>query len=168
MIYNCKVLFIFQLLFLLTGCGIYSFSGISIPEETKTFTVLKIKSEASLIHPNFINSFTNTLIDKCQQEINLSFVEENPNISFSGRIKKYEIQPVSIQNDETAAQNRLTISIEINYINHLDDSKNFQTTFTDYIDFNSDLIFSNIEDDLNENLINTLLEDLFNMTFMDW
>ena len=62
-----------------------------------------------------------------------------------GKIKKYEIQPISIQNDETAAQNRLTISIEINYINNLDNSKNFQTTFSDYIDFNSDLIFSNIE-----------------------
>ena len=58
-------------------------------------------------------------------------------ISFSGKIKEYKINPIAIQNNETAAKNRLTISVEITYVNNMDNSKNFNQIFTDYTDFDS-------------------------------
>ena len=87
---------------------------------------------------------------------------------FYGEITQYEIQPVSIQDNEIAAQNRLTISEKISYINNLDTSLNFEKIFTDYVDFDSNSVLSEIEEELSSTVVNNLIEDIFNNTFMNW
>ena len=78
------------------------------------------------------------------------------------------MQPIAIQNNETAAQNRLTISVEINYINAINNSDNFKQNFIHYSDFNSDENFLEMEETLNNIIIENLVEDIFNKAFMNW
>ena len=68
----------------------------------------------------------------------------------------------------TAAQNRLTISVEISYINQINESANFKQTFVDYADFDSNQNFSNIEETLNNIIIANLIDQVFNKAFMNW
>ena len=150
------------------GCGIYSFSGISIPSEIKTIHVQYIKNNANLIEPNLSNNFTERLKTKCLNEGGLIWEEINPDVSFSGKIKKYEINPIAIQNNETAAKNRLTISVEITYINNSDSSKNFSQLFSDYIDFDSTQNFYNEEIELNTAITKNLIDNIFNAAFLNW
>ena len=109
-----------------------------------------------------------SLISKCQAETDLTITNNDSDLLFSGEITKYEIQPVSIQNNEIAAQNRLTISLKINYINNLDSSLSFEKNFTDYVDFNSNSILSEVEEELNITIVNNLIDDIFNSAFMNW
>ena len=150
------------------SCGVYSFSGISIPTEVKTVYVAYIKNKANLIEPNLSNNITEKLKTKCLNEAGLIWQEINPDVSFFGEIKEYKIDPIAIQENETAAKNRLTISVEITYINNIDNSKNFNQLFSDYIDFNSDQNFYNEELELNNSVATNLIENIFNAAFLNW
>ena len=153
---------------LINGCGIYSFSGASIPENAKTININYIKNNADLIQPNLSNLLTESLMSKCQAETGLTITNKSSDLLFSGEITRYEVQPISIQDNEIAAQNRLTISLKINYINNLDSSLSFEKNFTDYVDFDSGSILSEIEEELSIVIVNNLVEDIFNSAFMNW
>jgi len=154
---------------LLNGCSIYSFSGASISEETETVSINYIRNEADLIEPNLSNRLTEALIQKCQTETDLIIVDSgSADINFSGKITEYEVQPIAIQNNETAAQNRLTIAVEINYINNTNKTDNFTQLFTQYADFNSNTNLSEVEEILNNLIIEEIIEDIFNRSFMNW
>ena len=152
----------------MNSCSIYSFSGASIPENAQTISVNYITNQADLIQPSLSNNLTEALINKCLTETNLNLKDQNGDIRFSGKIINYSIQPVSIQNNETAAKNRLNIKVEITYVNNLDGSENFNRTFMDYTDFNTSDVFSEVEEELNEIIIKNLVDDIFNAAFINW
>ena len=169
MTYKKSLAFFFiYIILIISSCGLYSFSGASIDPNAKNIKVEYITNQADLVAPNLSNKLTQALVDKCQRETNLNITDYEEDMSFSGKITKYQISPVSIQNNEIAAQNRLTIHIEITFLNNIDGSQNFQTSFSDYADFDSNQIFSEIEDDLNNLIINNLVDDIFNAAFMNW
>ena len=153
---------------IISSCGIYSFSGTSISENVNTFCVYYIKNNAQLIQPNLSNNLTEELKTKCLNETNLTWQEKDADIIFSGSINDYYIKPMSIQNNETAAQNRLTIKVNITYKNSIDDSQNFKKTFSHYTDFDSSQNFVEIEDELNSIIIANLVEDIFNSALVNW
>tara|TARA_B100000700_G_C14874356_1_gene774921 strand:+ start:596 stop:1060 length:465 start_codon:yes stop_codon:yes gene_type:complete len=152
----------------LIGCGVYSFSGTSIPEGAKTFCVHYIKNAATLVQPNLSNNLTEELKTKCLNETDLIWEDNNADISFSGTIKSYTIKPMSIQNNETAAQNRLTVMVEITCNNRIDESQSFKRSFTQYADFDSNKNLSELEDELNNIIIENLIDDIFNTALVNW
>ena len=150
------------------SCGVYSFSGISIPTDVKTVYVEYIKNKANLIEPNLSNNITEKLKTKCLNEAGLIWQKINPDVSFFGEIQEYKIDPIAIQENEIAAKNRLTISVEITYINNIDNSKNFNQLFSDYIDFDSNQNFYNEELGLNNSVATNLIDNIFNAAFLNW
>ncbi|MBF25361.1 MAG: hypothetical protein CMP49_02440 [Flavobacteriales bacterium] len=161
------------ILFILTltvfeQCNVYSFTGTSIPKDAKTICVYYIENTASLIQPNLSNALTEALKTKCLNETQLTWKEENADISFSGKILDYKVEPIAIQNNETAAQNRLTITLEIIFINIIDESQNFKTTFSSYEDFDSDKNLYEEEESLNNIIVTNLVTDIFNAGLVNW
>ena len=162
--YYCLILFAIYF----SGCGIYSFSGASISDDTQTIYINQITNQARLISPYLSSNLTEKLKTKCLNETSLNWQEKEADIEFSGLITTYTIEPVSIQNNETAAKNRLTIEVKINYINLVDESQNFNKTFSQYADFNSDINFSEEEEELNNTIIDDLIDDIFNAALVNW
>ena len=150
------------------GCGIYSFSGTSIPNEANTICVYYIDNKAPLVEPNLSNNLTEMLKTKCLNETNLILTDKNGDINFSGKIIDYKVEPVAIQNNETAAKNRLTITVEIIYDNKIDDSQNFNKIFSHYEDFDSNKNFYTEEALLNNIIIENLIDDIFNSALVNW
>ena len=163
-----SIISVISLMIQLSGCGIYSFSGTSIPEGAKTFCVYYIKNTATLVQPNLSNNITEALKTKCLNETDLIWEGTDADISFSGAIKNYSIKPMSIQNNETAAQNRLTIMVEITYTNRMDESQNFKRSFSQYADFDSSGSLSELEDELSSIIITNLIDDIFNTALANW
>ena len=83
----------FLLIIIQSGCGIYSFSGTSLPKEVKTIFVNYITNSSSLIQPNLSNNFTESLKTKCLNETNLAWIEDNADIIFYGDIKQFDFLP---------------------------------------------------------------------------
>tara|TARA_B100000902_G_C27306739_1_gene915954 strand:+ start:1929 stop:2450 length:522 start_codon:yes stop_codon:yes gene_type:complete len=151
-----------------SGCGIYSFSGASISDDMQTIYIKQISNQATLISPYLSSNLTEKLKTKCLNETSLNWQEKEADIEFSGFITTYIIEPVSIQNNETAAKNRLTIAVKINYINRVDESQNFNRSFSQYADFDSATNFSEKEEELNNTIIDDLIDDIFNAALVNW
>jgi hypothetical protein len=152
----------------LISCGIYSFTGASIPTEAKTISVDYFSNKAATVQPSLSQVFTERLKDMFLEQTNLSLSENESDLSLSGYISKYQIKPMAIKANETAGQNRLTIAIKVTYNNSLDSENNFEYTFSRYRDYDSVQNISDIENTLIEEITNELAEDVFNKAFVNW
>jgi len=152
----------------LTSCGIYSFTGASIPTEAKTISVDYFSNKAATVQPSLSQVFTERLKDMFLEQTNLNLSENESDLRFSGYISKYQIKPMAIKANETAGKNRLTIAVKVTYNNSLDSENNFEHTFSRYRDYDSVQNISDIENTLIEEITNELSEDVFNKAFVNW
>ena len=150
------------------SCGIYSFTGASIPTEAKTISVDYFTNKAATVQPSLSQVFTERLKDMFLEQTNLSLSNNEGDLSFSGYISKYQIKPMAIKVNETAGQNRLTISVKATYNNTLDSENNFEHTFSSYRDYDSAQNISDIENTLIEEITSELAENIFNKAFVNW
>ena len=160
LLYFCISLFI--------GCGIYSFNGASVSKETKSITVEYFKNTALTKQPTLSQVLTEKLKDYFTEQTNLIISNQNGDLYFNGDIIKYDVQPIAIQSNETAGQNRLTISVKIDFSNKQNEELNFNQTFSRYKDYESSQNLSDIEDVLITEITNELVEDIFNKAVVNW
>ena len=152
----------------LTSCGIYSFTGASIPEEANTISV-DYFTTTTTNSPSSLNQIvTEGLKDLILSQTKLNLIELNGDLLFSGEITKYEIKPIAIQANETAEKNRLTIAIKVKYNNTFDEKQNFESSFSHYRDFSSSENLYDVEPILIEEITDKILEDIFNKAFVNW
>ena len=162
------ILVVGMVLLLLSGCGIYSFTGASIPAEAKTVSVQYFPNQAQLVNPTLSSEFTETLRNAMMNQTTLDMVDSNGDIAFEGEIVDYKTTPVAITATQTAALNRLTITVNVRYINTIDESKNFETRFSHYEDYPSEQDLNSVQETLTPVIIEALVEDIFNKALVNW
>lgn len=150
------------------SCVSYSFTGASIPTEAKTASIKTFANNASLINPSLSSQFTEELKTKIQSQSNLMLLNSGADLSFEGEITQYFTQPIAIQGNQTAALNRLTISINVRYANRFNEKQNFEQTFSRYLDYDSKKNLSEVESDLVKQISDLIVEDIFNKAFVNW
>ena len=150
------------------SCGIYSFSGASIPPEAKTVSVQYFPNQAQLINPTLSNDFTTALRDAMMNQTSLDMVESGGDLAFEGEITDYKTTPVAITSGQTAALNRLSITVNVRFVNLFDETKNFETKFTHYEDYPSDQDLNSVQESLTGTIIDALVEDVFNKALVNW
>ena len=150
------------------GCGIYSFSGASIPAEAKTVSVGYFPNQALLVNPLLSNNFTNALRDAMTNQTTLDMVETGGDLAFEGEITDYNTVPVAITSGQTAAMNRLTITVRVRFSNRIDDTKDFEQTFSRYEDYPSDQDLNSVQESLTTTIVDQLVEDIFNKALVNW
>ncbi len=146
----------------------YSFTGANLSPDIKTFTVYYFANRARLVNPNLSQSFTEDLRDKLQRQTSLKEMKENGDLIFEGQITDYDVRPMSIQKDDMAAQNRLTVTIKVKYTNNKVPEESFERTFSAFEDFDSTRSLSDVEDSLIPEILKKLTEDIFNATIANW
>ena len=77
-------------------------------------------------------------------------------------------QPVAIQGTQTAALNRLTISINVKFTNAKDEKQNYETVFSRYADYDSKKSLAEVEQSLIEDINKQLVDDIFNKSVSNW
>jgi Lipopolysaccharide-assembly len=151
------------------GCKVnYSFTGASIAEDIKTVSVKTFQSYAPLANANLSQTFTEDLKDIFLSQTNLNLVSKNGDLQFEGSITGYRITSVAIQGNETAALNRLSITVKVKFDNTKDDTQNFETSFTRFADYDSSQNLSSIEDALIKDIDEQLTQDIFNKAVSNW
>ena len=76
--------------------------------------------------------------------------------------------PVAIQGNETAAMNRLTITVRVRFVNKFDENQNFDQTFSRYSDYSSTQNLSSVESGLISEICDALTDDIYNKAFVNW
>ena len=154
---------------LLPSCKIsYSFTGANISPDVKTYSVYYFPNRARLVNPTLSQTFTEALRQKIQRQTSLNEMESNGDLIFEGQITGYEVKPMSIQQEDRAALNRLTIRVKLKYTNNKNPDQNLEQSFTAFEDFDSTSSLSDVEDGLVPEIIKKLNEDIFNATIANW
>ncbi len=151
-----------------TSCVRFTFSGASIPEGAKTFSVNYFVNNASLVNPSLSQLITDKLRERIQSQTSLIMVNDNADLTFEGEIINYVVQPAALQANDVASLNQLTITINVKYSNKIDEKQNFSQQFSRYQQFSSTVSFSSVESSLVEQIVNDLVDDIFNRAFINW
>tara|TARA_B100000767_G_C19651377_1_gene486890 strand:- start:506 stop:1006 length:501 start_codon:yes stop_codon:yes gene_type:complete len=159
---------IFLVSIFLASCGIYSFTGASIPADAETVSVAYFTKKATNTPATLNQTLTEGLRDLFINQTKLNLTEGEADLSINGQITKYQVKPMAIKANETAVKNRLTIAIKVKYNNSFDEQQNFESTFSRYRDFNSTENLADVEDILIEEITKELLEDVYNKAFVNW
>jgi len=151
------------------GCKVsYTFTGASISPETKTFSVQLFQNLAGIVNPTLSSDLTEELKNRFITQTSLSMVDDFGDFAFSGQITQYNVSPISIQDNEVAAQNRLTISVRVKFVNAKDPKLSFDKTFSQYENFDSNQNFVQVEAELVRLIVEKLVDDIFNAAAANW
>lgn len=170
MIYKTlRTVFLFGVFASYLGCGPYSFTGISIDSNTKTFQVNYFQNNAALIEPGIERDFTLALQDLILNQTNLDLVKSNGDIIYEGEIVEYRIAPTTATANNTAAQNRLTITVNVRFINTNDEEADFEKRFSFFYDYSgsAQLVGSQKTTAITE-IYERLTQDIINASLANW
>ncbi len=165
-----------RLIFLLTiyvlasqSCSVsYTLSGASIAPDVKTVSVQHFINRAPLSAANIEQYITDELKDKFKSQTSLTVVNDMGHLNFEGEIVRYATKPMAISGDETAAQNRLTMVVHVKFTNEVEPEYNFDSDFTQFADYDSEKDLSSVEQDLVEEIVEKIIEDIFNKSVVNW
>lgn len=159
---------LFLIIFLFTLQACYSFKGISIPPSINTFYVENFENRASNAPGTIDQVFSEALRTKIRNESKLTLVDQDPDIVFQGNISAYRITSEAPQEGNTISFNKLTINVQVEYINKANEKENWERGFSFFQDFASNADFTSIQDELIETIFNQITEDIFNASFTNW
>ena len=162
-----KFLYI-PLLLIVSSCGLYTFSGASISPEVKNINITYFVNEAENVKANLDRDITQKLTDFIIDQTDLSINNNNYEIEINGKIISYDISPISISSNDFANQNRLSISVNIDFKNYINEKENYNQKFTRYVDYKSDQNLEEIENELIDQILEEICTDIFNKTFVNW
>tara|TARA_B100000963_G_C22506094_1_gene616094 strand:- start:3 stop:503 length:501 start_codon:yes stop_codon:yes gene_type:complete len=165
-----KILRILLFLFLFVSCSVkYSLTGASISPETKTFQVNYFQNNAPLIEPGIERDFTNKLIDLLINQTSLELVKSNADLTYEGEIVEYRISPTTATANNTAAQNRLTVGINIRFFDKNDSDSDFEKRFSFYYDYAGNIqLIGSQKDTAMDEIFERITQDVFNASLAKW
>jgi hypothetical protein len=155
------------------GCGIYSFTGASIPPGVTTFQVNFFENLAgnrpgSTVEPGLDNDFTNALQDIIINQTTLNLVSEDGQLVYEGEIIKYSVTPMSATAEITAAQNRLEMTVDFRFFNIKKEEDNFEKKYSFFYDFPAELQVYDVIDNAHKEIFDRITQDIFNDTLAKW
>ncbi|MDX1462416.1 MAG: LptE family protein [Marinirhabdus sp.] len=165
-----NILLLLALVSSLQGCKFYSFTGADIDYSvTKSFQVNFFQNNAPIVIPGLARDFTNELQDLLVNQTSLELVTGNGDLIYEGEITEYYIAPITAQSNSTAAQNRLTISVNVRFYNTNKEEKDFEQRFSFYFDYpgSTQLTGSRLDDAVNI-IFERITQDIFNKSLANW
>lgn len=155
--------------FIVHSCGIYSFTGTSIQPDVKTVTIPYFEYKALKVNPSLSNQITEALQEKFIRLTRLELMDEEGDLEIIGSVTGYDVKATAITASEQAAQNRLTVTVKVSFVNRKYPEENFDDkSFSAYADFDAMQTLDAVESTLCEEIVEKLCEDIFNGTVANW
>jgi hypothetical protein len=155
-----------------TGCGVYSFTGTTITAET--ISIQNFYNDATNGPADLAVTFTNQLRDYFQQNTSLAQVSNDGELQMEGSVIGYRLSPVapsaasSVASRDQSDLTRLTIVVEVTYVNLENEDFSFSRSFSQYADFNNELGLTAVESTLIEEIYDQIILDIFSASVANW
>ena len=156
----------FLLLCLVLGSCKLSLSGGNYGE-AKSISIAFFPNNAALVQPTLSQSFTEDLRNFFQTQSPLALISKGGDLHIEGAITDYRVSPVGVSN-QAASSNRLTIIVNVKFTNSKDSTKDFDTSFSRFVDFPSTQNIASIEQELVSQVNQQLIQDIFNKALINW
>ena len=151
------------------SCGIYSFSGTSIQPDINTITIGYFEYRALKVNPSLSNDLTEAIRTRFRRMTRLEQVDTDGDLEITGEVTGYTVAASGVAAGDVASKNRLTITVKVNFTNRKYPEDNFEDkNFSGYADYDSTLSLDAVEAGLTTEIVDKLVEDIFNATVAQW
>lgn len=152
----------------LNSCSVYNFTGTG-KIDADSFQVNYFQNNAELVEPGIERTFTIRLQEILQNQTSLNLTNQGGDLLYEGEIVDYRITPMTATSSQTAAQNRLTIAINVRFSNKNKEDDNFEKRFSFYHDYdaNEQMNGSRLTTALDE-IFERITQDIFNESLAKW
>lgn len=166
---SISILVLFSL-FVISGCKIsYGFRGGSIDyTKIKTIKIPAVQNRASLVYPPLAANFTQKIQDFYEQRTALSQINGNADIELTCEISGYDLAPMSISSDNFANRTSFVLQVKVKYVNNVNEKESFDRTFKAQRDFDRNTQFTQVRDQLLEEMTEELIKQIYNATIENW
>lgn len=159
---------------LLARCGVYNFTGGNVGEaknfQVNYFQNYASQSPGSIFEPGMDRDFTLALQDRILNQTSLDLIGSGGDLVYEGEIVEYRISPMTATAQQTAAQNRLSIAVQVRFFNNTvdDGSKDFEQRFSFFYDYDGSAQLSAVKSEAHEVIFERITQDIFNASLADW
>ena len=141
--------------------------------DAKTFTVnffqnLAAQNPGSTFEPGLDRDFTQAVQETINNQTSLSLKGSDGDLIYEGEIVEYRIAPMSATAQQTAAQNRLTMAVNVRFFNKTKEDVDFERRFSFFFDFDANTQVDAIRSEAHEALFERLTQDIFNESLANW
>ena len=152
-----------------TACGIYSFSGTSIKPDVKTITINYVEYKAMKVNPSLSNDLTEAIRNQFRRMTNLEQVDMDGDLEITGQVTGYDVRASAVTAGDVAAMNRLTVTVKVDFTNRKYPEEDFTgKSFSAYGDYESTTSLDAVESTLCAEIVDKIVEDIFNATVAQW
>jgi len=162
------VFFILNSSFLISSCGIYSFTGTSLSPDIKTFTIVNFNMGTAGGPSDLPQRLTEQLKEYFQKNTSLTLQQNGGDLLLEGTITGYDVLAAAPTANDQAGLNRLNVTVQVRFTNAQDETKNFDQSFTYYADFPQDQTLNQNESRLLPTIQENLVQQIFNKSAADW
>ena len=152
-----------------SACGIYSFSGTSIKPDVKTITINYFEYKAMKVNPSLSNDLTEAVRNQFRRMTGLEQVDMDGDLEISGQVTGYDVRASAVTAGDVAAMNRLTVTVKVDFTNRKYPEEDFTgKSFSAYADYPSTESLDAQESILCPQIIDEIVENIFNATVAQW
>ncbi|MBC8756793.1 LptE family protein [Kordia sp. YSTF-M3] len=149
------------------SCGVYNFTGTG-DLNAKTYQVNFFQNNAPIIEPGLDRDFTLALQDLILNQTSLDLVRANGDLVYEGEIVEYRVSPMSATSNNTAAQNRLTIGVQVRFTHTNRPEDDFDQRFSFFFDYPASTQLINVQDAAYLEIFERITQDIFNASLAKW
>ena len=95
-------------------------------------------------------------------------MDEDGDLNVLATIESYQVSAAAVTANEVAALNRLTVTVKVKFVNEKHPEENFEKSFTAFSTYDSMQSLESVESSLTEEIVEKLVEDIFNATVAQW
>jgi len=138
----------------LNSCGVYNFTGGDVGD-AKSFQVNRFQNYAtqspgSIFEPGMDLEFTRALQERIRDQTSIDLTNSNGDLLYEGEVVEYRISPMSATAQQTAAQNRLSIAIQVRFTNNTKEDSDFEQRFSFFFDYPAESQLSSVKSEAHE------------------
>lgn len=150
------------------GCGYYSFSGATIPEHLGTIAIPLVEDNSISTITALDEQMTQLLIERFVQQTRLSLepTEDDANALLVVTIDRYVNAPASVSGDERATRNRVTITVSVEYDDHIENRSLLQRSFSSFEEY--DPLDPSKEEEAAVAALVKIADDIFTAATSNW
>lgn len=156
---------------LLAACTVsYKFNGSSINyDKVKTISFENFPNRsAAFVWGPMESMFNTALQDKYMQQTRLKQVRQNGDLQLSGEITNYDAYNKGVGSDGYSTMAELKMTVNVRYVNNTNHAEDFEQQFSASREYNSTQQLSAVQEELVDQMIDEIVEQIFNATVANW
>jgi len=157
-------------LLIINSCSIsYKFNGASVDYNlVKTISVQDFPNYAKLVYPTLSATFSDALRNKFIRQTRLKMVNNNADLEIEGEITGYDVKGLAVKPDAYASMTELSVTVKVRYTNNKRPSDDLEQSFTSSQPFSNTQTLDQVQDELIPQIIDDLVDQIFNTTLGNW